>query len=832
MLLTGKEESSMVPAKTKILIVEDEPIVAMDLSIQLEQLGYEICGMEDNGHAAIAAARKHLPDLVLMDIVIKGDMDGIETAKHIGRELQIPVIFLTAFSDSQTLERAVQVAPHGYLTKPFQPKELRAVIQVALYKAMLEKSLRESELWFASTLRCVGDGVIATDPLGHVRFMNQAAEVMTGWSLERAREQPIDAVFQLRATPTAELIPSVIKRVLTESRVLDLDHGMLLETRGGKRVPIDHTAAPIRDQDDRMLGAVVVFRDVSARVEAERLLLESEKRFRNTFDFAPIGMALISLSGRVLQVNAALCTLLEFSEEELLKNKDQQIARAKDVEAEHNSLLQLISGDAVAVQFEKRFLCKSGREIWTHVGVSLLRETGVPGCYLYQLHDLTEQRARQYQLAQLAHFDTLTGLANRARLRVDVEQTLLQAQRNNSLFAVVFIDLDHFKEINDTLGHEGGDILLKIVADRLKQTVRASDCIARLGGDEFVLLLPEVNSVEDVGVALDKIRSVLLQPIDINGHEAQIGISFGVSMYPDDGHEATELFRCADSALYHAKAEGRNNVQFYREELTVRMEHRLSVTNALRHALERNELVLHYQPIMALSSPFHVAGVEVLLRWNHPECGLILPAEFLSVAESTGLIVPIGAWVIAEACHEAAQWLRGGNPLVVSVNVSVRQFAAADFVALVAYALEVANLPGTLLCIEITEQFLMQDTERHLAIVGELKLLGVKIAIDDFGVGYSSLSHLRRFAPDSLKIDKSFIDKIAQQGDDQVIIKTVIAMARSLGMQVVAEGVETEQQCAFLIEEQCNFSQGFLFSKPLPLEAFRNFEFGSKHPLN
>ena len=809
------------PPKKRILIVEDEPIVAMDLSAQLEQIGYEICATEETGRAAIAAVHEHLPDIVLMDIVIKGDMDGIETARHIGKGLQVPVVFLTAFSDPTTVERAALAAPHGYLTKPFQTKELRAVIEVALYKALLERNLRESELWFASTLRCVGDCVIATDSSGYIRFMNATAEALTGWGLDQAKHEHIDTVFRLHDPKSGNSLPSFIDRVLIENQVLELDFGTLLENRDGRKIQIDDSAAPIRDHNGTVLGAVIVFRDVTARIETERTLMESEKRFRNTFDFAPIGMALLSLKGRFLQVNSALCQLLGYSTEELLQRNDSGDELAETNDCERQSLKGLLTDNEISVQFEKRFMCKSGKEVWTQVSVSLLKEFNTPVCYLYQVHDLTEQRAIQHQLSQLAHFDTLTGLVNRARLRIEVEQLLAHAERDSALLAVVFIDLDHFKEINDTLGHEAGDILLKMVAERLKHTVRASDCIARLGGDEFVLLLPDVNSAVDVGVVLEKVRVAMGEPIDINGYAAEVGISFGVSMYPTDGKDPTELFRCADSALYHAKAEGRNNIQFYREELTTQMEERLSITNALKHALERAELIVHYQPIMQSSPTPKLIGAEALLRWQHADRGFMLPDEFIAIAESTGLIAPIGLWVLTQACREAMRWRLDGKDLYVSVNVSPRQFSAPNFVTDVVDILHKTGLPAHQLCIEITEQFLMHDRDRHISVVAELKTHGVKIAIDDFGIGYSQLSYLRRFAPDILKIDRTFISDIETDEDDRVIVKAVLAMSRSLGMLVIAEGVETNEQLEFLKNEQCDFLQGYLFSKPISAEAFR-----------
>ena len=810
-------ESTVRPAT--IMIVEDEGIVAMDMSFQLQDMGYLVCGIADNSEDAIALAQLHKPQLVLMDIVINGKVDGIDTAKHISRGLHIPVVFLTAYSDPSTVERAARTAPYGYLTKPFQAGELRAAIEVALYKSLIERQLRESEQWFSTTLRCVGDAVIATDPEARIRFMNPRAETLTGWSLDDVVGRDIDSVLRLVQTESGEPIESPGHRAVRENRVVDLQYGTQLVRRDGGRCPVDDTAAPIRADDGRMLGAVVVFRDFTERLRYEENLRRSEEQFRNAFDFAPAGMAMVSLDGGFLQVNGAMCALVGRSQTELYGMRRQDLSPEKDAKEEQEQLLRLLTGETPVVQFEKRYRQKTGDEILALVSVSLLRDQNEPACYLYQIHDRTGERAAQDQLEHLAHYDSLTGISNRARLRIEAERMLKVARRHHQHLAVVFLDLDRFKQVNDSLGHEAGDQVLQEVAKRLTSCLRSSDCVARFGGDEFTLLLGDLIHAEDVLLVTQKIEMALSKPFLLARDEVLVTASLGVSMYPGDGDELKTLFRRADSALYHAKREGRNNTQFYRPEQTARAEKQSKLVASLPGALERREFVLYYQPILSVGTAKPV-GAEALIRWNHPENGLVAPDTFIPVAEQSGFIVDLGEWVIREACREAANWKKAGNPLTVSVNVAASQFTAGTLVEVVQAALEDAGLDPEWLCLEITEHQALYDTELNLAVVKRLKALGVHIAVDDFGVGYSSLSYLKRFAPSSLKIDRSFVRDVIDDHEDAAIVSAVIAMAKRLKIRSVAEGVENEAQRAFLAAEGCDEVQGYLFARPCPANTF------------
>jgi diguanylate cyclase (GGDEF)-like protein len=476
----------------------------------------------------------------------------------------------------------------------------------------------------------------------------------------------------------------------------------------------------------------------------------------------------------------------------------------------------VLSGAALSTQFEKRYRRKDGSAIWALVSVSLLRKEDAPLCWLWQAHDLTERKNAEWRLARLAHFDPLTGLANRAWLNDEIERQIAVARRRGQRFAVVFIDIDHFKSVNDSLGHEAGDELLKLVAAKLRAALRETDSVARLGGDEFVMLLPEIRSPDDVLVVTDKVQAECAQPMLLGGQEISIGISVGVSLFPEDAQDARALLRYADSALYHAKAEGRNTLRFYRPELTARVEQRMKLGAGLRLALRRAEFEICYQPLVSLKSG-KADSVEALIRWRHPVMGLLQPDAFIPLAEETGLSVPIGDWMLHEACRQAAGWdAAAGAPLTVAVNVSPRQFSHGDLVAVTRNALEESALPPQRLCMEITEQLLLDHTEANLEVLARLREMGIAIAIDDFGSGYSSLGYIRRFHPAKMKIDISLIRHSAESAEDASLVRAAISMAHQLQMTVVAEGVETAAQEAFLKAEGCDLAQGFLYSAPLP----------------
>ena len=438
-----------------------------------------------------------------------------------------------------------------------------------------------------------------------------------------------------------------------------------------------------------------------------------------------------------------------------------------------------------------------------------------------EAHKLAEQvETTKAQLHHLAHHDVLTGLPNRMLLQDRISQAIELARRQGTQLAVLFMDLDRFKNINDSLGHAVGDRLLQSIAQRLVECLRHSDTISRQGGEEFVVLLSTIKHAENAVLSAQKILAALTVPHLINELELHISVSIGISTYPEDGLDAETLIKNADSAMYHAKESGRNNYKFFEQDMNVRAIQRHSIEADLRRALERQEFVLHYQPKIELHGN-RIIGVEALIRWQHPERGLVPPSAFIPVAEDCGLILPIGRWALREACLQTQAWRQAGlPPITIAVNTSALEFSAPDFLANIRATLEETCLEPRYLEFELTESVLMRDAEFTNAVLHALADLGVKLAIDDFGTGYSSLSYLRQFPIHTLKIDQSFVNRIADNPDDATIVSAVINMGKSLKLRVIAEGVETPEQHAFLMAQHCDEGQGFYFSRPVTAENF------------
>jgi diguanylate cyclase (GGDEF)-like protein/PAS domain S-box-containing protein len=435
-------------------------------------------------------------------------------------------------------------------------------------------------------------------------------------------------------------------------------------------------------------------------------------------------------------------------------------------------------------------------------------------------HDVSMARAVVQEMTHLAQHDALTGLPNRLTLNDRLTQAISLARRNHHLLSVLFLDLDGFKNINDSLGHSIGDKLLQSVSGRLLSCVRKSDTVSRQGGDEFVLLLPEITQAADAAISAAKIITELKKAHSIGEHRLHVTVSIGISTYPDHGENGDTLIKNADTAMYHAKQCGRDNYQFFKPDMSLRAVERQSLEGQLRYALERQELLLHYQPKVNLKTGA-IAGVEALLRWQHPLRGLLLPGQFLTIAEETGMIIAIGQWVLREACRQTREWLDAGLPAVpVSVNISSLEFRNQQFLEHVQAALKESCLDPRYLELELTETVLMQHAESTTYMLARLKAIGVRLAVDDFGTGYSSLSYLTRFPIDSLKLDQSFVHNVIANSNEAIVISAVISMAMGLKQRVIAEGVETTGELAFLQAHGCDEGQGYYFSRPAAARQF------------
>jgi len=463
---------------------------------------------------------------------------------------------------------------------------------------------------------------------------------------------------------------------------------------------------------------------------------------------------------------------------------------------------------------------KDGTPFWNHLYIAPVSDVqGTVTHFVVSQYDVTETRDAQEALRHLATHDPLTGLPNRTLLHDRLQRMMAAAQRHNSQIWVVLLDLDRFKFFNDSLGHKAGDAFLKIVAERLQHVLRQTDTVARLGGDEFILLLSEQPGTRLNFVLLDRIAHAVGQGIVFEQKEFFLNCSMGVAAYPADGVDANALIERADLAMFQAKERGRGNYQFYTADMNDRALERLRIDNALRTALERGELLLHYQPQLDLSSG-RVVGMEALLRWRHPDMGMVLPDRFIAVAEETGLIVPIGDWVLRTACRRVrALHDAGFEQMRVAVNLSARQFGHSELLASIEAALAEAGIAPRFLEIELTESLIMKDVDQAIHILNDLKRLGVTLSIDDFGTGYSSLAYLKRFPLDILKIDRSFVADVSADPDDAAIVASIISLAHNLRLKVIAEGVETGEQLAYLRRQGCDQMQGYYFSRPVEFDA-------------
>ncbi|MDT7809938.1 MAG: hypothetical protein QOJ70_3751 [Acidobacteriota bacterium] len=559
-------------------------------------------------------------------------------------------------------------------------------------------------------------------------------------------------------------------------------------------------------------GELVVVSDSREKVS------ESD-RFRSAFDYAAIGMALVSTEGRWLQVNRSLCHILGYTEKELLLTDFLSVTHPDDLPTALSNIGQLLKGKVQASQMEKRYIHKSGHEVWVHWSVSLVRDQYSKSVHLiFQIQDITDRKLAEQQLHHDAFHDALTGLPNRALFMDHLKLAIARSRRNHSTkFAVLYLDLDRFKVINDSLGHTIGDQLLVGIADRLKKNLRPGDTVARLGGDEFTVLIEDItDETESIQVA-ERVQQELSVPFALSGREVFTTVSMGIAPSATGYERAEDILRDADTAMYRAKSLGKARYEIFDKAMHARAINLLQMETDMRRALERQEFILHYQPIVALDN-FRLRGFEALVRWQHPERGFISPMDFIPVAEETGMIVPLGEWVMREACGQMNRWQRMfplEHPLFITVNLSSKQFSQTTLISTFAMILQETGVKPQSVKLEITESVVMENIDTATDMLRQLRSLGVQLAIDDFGTGYSSLSYLHRFPIDTLKIDRSFVTRMSENNENTEIVRTIIVLAQNLGMDVVAEGVETNEQLVLLQKLKCENGQGYFFSKPV-----------------
>ena len=785
-----------------VLIVDDELSARLIMRTTLEESGFDVLEAD-----SVAAAREQFarqePDLIILDVILP-DGNGIELCAELRqhpRGHNLPIAMATGLDDLLSIQQAYQSGATDFITKPISWGTLGHRVRYLLraHNAISDLALSESKTRaLLSSLpdllfRVQADGLLLDRQAG-----TQAPDWGT-WDLLPGNHL-LDQLPPSLGAPLQEAIRQTLHQHQPGILELNLQQAWW-ETR---LLP--------RGQDEVLL----VVRDISLRKQMEGQLHLSAKVFESSNEAILISDGknrIISVNHRFEQITGYRAAEVLGSEAAILGADSENPSFYRNL---HAILLEQGSWQGEASDRRK------GGEIYpVWLSISLVRDKrGNPEYHIASFSDITERKQQEAQIEHLAFHDLLTGLPNRRLLIDRIQVAIAQAARDANGLALLFVDLDRFKTINDSLGHQAGDQLLRLVGERLKSCVRSGDTVSRVGGDEFIVLCPNCDSPEDASSLGDKLLGAIAQPYQIDDTELVITASIGIALYPDNGADANSLIGNADVAMYLAKENDRNNYQFYSPELNARNLERLQMELRLRHALEEGEFLLYFQPQIDARDG-KIVGAEALIRWLEPELGLIPPGRFIPLAEETGQIQAIGEWVLQQSCRHLKKWQEMGlTNLPIAINLSARQFKQSSFVDTIGQTMAEHELPAHLLELELTESMLMKDVPQTTAKLNQLKKMGFRISIDDFGTGFSSLNYLRHFPLDVLKIDQSFVRELFDEGAALAIIESIIALARSLGMRTVAEGVETAEQRAILESSGCDILQGYLISRPLPEAEF------------
>ncbi len=693
--------------------------------------------------------------------------------------------------------------------------------------AELWQRQREREHFLSTTLRSIGDAVIVCDRDGLVTDMNPIAERLTGWSAREATGRPLDEIFRIFDAQTGAPAENPLHRVIAEGRIVGLANDTELVARDGRRRQIADSAAPIRlDDDSPMLGAILVFRDVSEAYAAQARIENHLDRLEAFTSALPDIGFILDDEGRYIEVFGGNPDLLYREKARLLGRRLTEILPEPTAGRIMETIDRAITtGQPQELVFELdidgRTFCFQGR------CASMHRPIDGHAAVVWLSRDISRQRQNESRILHLAYHDELTGLLNRAAVTERLTEELSRARRHASFGAVLFFDLDHFKDVNDSLGHQMGDEILRQVADRCRQILRTEDLLARIAGDEFLVVLADLGgspelAISETRIVAEKILHELARPYRLDDHFINLSSSIGISLFPqDDGQTTGDLLKQADSAMYRAKTEGRGTIRYFTQEDQRQADRRFLINNALRQAMTNGELSLHLQPIVDAEG--RCRSAEALMRWRHPTLGMIPPNEFIPIAETTGTILKLGVWTLergAELIERILSHDRNGAFERLAINLSPAQFQQPDFVDLVSETLRRHGQSARHLKLELTEEILVSKPEVVNSAILALREKGVHFSIDDFGTGFSSLQYLTQLPLDSLKIDRTFIASLFHGPRDATIVDAIIQLGHALQIEVVAEGVETQQQMDFLRAHHCDLYQGYHFARPMPVDAF------------
>lgn len=812
--------------RVNVLMVDDEPANLLALEAVLSDLNLNLIRAE-SGKDALRQVLKHDFAVILMDVRMPV-MDGFEAAALIRSRThskETPIIFLTGLDPSQAqLFRGYEVGAVDYLVKPIVPEILRSKVSVFVDLYNKTREVRDQEIKYRAIFESFPDIYFAADIQGRLTLVSPSV-------LDNLGYRPTDLIGELISRIYYE--PNEAESLLPEIKQQRniKDHEVCLMTKDGRRVEFSLTARLVIGDKNEPTGIEGVLHDITERKEIEQLraeesLREHSKILQSVLDSMADGVVVADNLGNFLLCNPAAERITGSTPYGLTPEQwaEQYAAYRPDMVTPYpvheRPLVRAMHGETI-----------DGEEIFvrtpTYPGGVWLSVTGRPlkgaddkirgGVAVFR--DITERKRGEQRLTYLAQYDHLTGLPNRNLFRDRLNQAIARAQRNRQLVALMFLDLDKFKNVNDTLGHEAGDQLLKAVAERLSSCVRHSDTVARLGGDEFTVILESRSTVEHVTAIAQKILEAMAPHYTLGRQEVYMSCSIGIVTAFGEA-EADDMIKNADIAMYRAKEAGRNNYQLYLPEMYTSTMEKLVAGNKIRRALDKDELFLYYQPQIDVRTR-KIIGAEALLRWRPTGSDLLTPAEFMDIAEETGSIISIGEWMVKSVCRQNKAWQSAGlSAIPVAINFSPQQLQQSNLIQLIRQSLQETGLEAKYLEIEITEGQLMADIEASVETIETLKALGVTISVDDFGTGYSSLNYLKRFPLDTLKLDQSFVRNLPDDAQDAAIASTIIELAHNLNFRVIAEGVETEEQLAFLASRECDGVQGDLFSKPLPLEEF------------